>query len=202
MHTMNKPPVSFVVAALVPSFGIGYQGQLPWKLKQEMKYFRKLTSATLDPSKRNAVIMGRKTWESIPMKFRPLPNRVNVVLTRNPDNTIIEPSADVVLANCIENALSQLSNVENVFIIGGAEIYKQLVNVVDRIFLTEIRPLSGKDVPMDAFLHLDPSKWSENQQFLQRYLDQHNLGEFPLSDVVEGEFQYRFTVYEKSHQSA
>lgn len=57
-------------------------GSLPWSLPGDMKYFRELTSRTADPAKQNVVIMGRKTWESIPAKFRPLAGRINVVLTR------------------------------------------------------------------------------------------------------------------------
>ena len=55
---------------------------MPWKLPGDMAYFKELTSKTADAGKQNAVIMGRKTWESIPPKFRPLPGRINVVLTR------------------------------------------------------------------------------------------------------------------------
>jgi dihydrofolate reductase/thymidylate synthase len=57
-------------------------GSLPWSLPGDLKYFRELTQRTSDPAKQNAVIMGRKTWESIPVKFRPLAGRINVVLTR------------------------------------------------------------------------------------------------------------------------
>ena len=56
---------------------------MPWKLPGDMAYFKELTTRTADASKQNAVVMGRKTWESIPAKFRPLPGRVNVVLSRS-----------------------------------------------------------------------------------------------------------------------
>ena len=73
--------VNLIVAACGKSFGIGCNGELPWRLRSEMKYFAETTSKTKDPNKRNAVIMGRKTWESIPSKFRPLKNRLNIVLS-------------------------------------------------------------------------------------------------------------------------
>ena len=72
-----------LVVAATRKLGIGKAGTMPWKLPGDMAYFKELTSKTADAGKQNAVIMGRKTWESIPPKFRPLPNRVNVVLTRN-----------------------------------------------------------------------------------------------------------------------
>merc|ERR1719225_2033744 len=76
---------NLIVAACGKSLGIGLNGELPWRLKSEMKYFAETTSRTTDPDKINAVIMGRKTWESIPLKFRPLKNRFNVVLSRQPN---------------------------------------------------------------------------------------------------------------------
>ena len=65
--------------------GIGQAGNLPWKLKKEMKHFANLTTFTKDTEKQNAVLMGRKTWESIPFKFKPLKNRYNLVLTSQLD---------------------------------------------------------------------------------------------------------------------
>ena len=77
-----------VVAASLPEFGIGFEGKLPWRIAEDMKHFKQITSQTVDKNKQNAVIMGRKTWESIPSKFRPLPDRLNVVLTRNTNSDI------------------------------------------------------------------------------------------------------------------
>lgn len=81
----SKPALTIVVAA-TNRLGIGQNNGLPWRLKQEMAYFAKLTS-TIPEGKTgtNAVIMGRNTWESIPAKFRPLKNRLNIVLSRNQD---------------------------------------------------------------------------------------------------------------------
>ena len=79
---------NLIVAACGKSLGIGLNGELPWRLKSEMKYFAETTSRTKDPDKINAVIMGRKTWESIPIKFKPLKNRFNVVLSRQPNYSL------------------------------------------------------------------------------------------------------------------
>lgn len=72
-----------MIAAMSMTNGIGKDGGLPWKLKGEMAYFRNVTSAVpdSDSGKKNAVIMGRKTWTSIPPKFRPLKGRVNIVIS-------------------------------------------------------------------------------------------------------------------------
>lgn len=72
-----------IVVAATRKLGIGKAGTMPWKLPGDMAYFKELTMRTADPAKQNAVVMGRKTWESIPPKFRPLPGRVNVVLSRS-----------------------------------------------------------------------------------------------------------------------
>jgi dihydrofolate reductase len=80
---MREPRRVFqVVVAVTRSWGIGKDGGMPWKLSGDLAYFKALTSRTADPAKRNAVIMGRKTWESIPHRHRPLPGRLNIVLTR------------------------------------------------------------------------------------------------------------------------
>ena len=73
-----------LVVACTRQWGIGKAGTMPWKLKLDVAYFKALTTRTADPQKQNAVIMGRKTWESIPTKFRPLAGRINVVLSRAP----------------------------------------------------------------------------------------------------------------------
>lgn len=73
-----------IIVAATKANGIGQNSRLPWQLPKEMKYFAKVTS-TAPEGERNAVIMGRNTWESIPTKHRPLPNRVNIVTSRNKD---------------------------------------------------------------------------------------------------------------------
>ncbi|KAK4416694.1 Bifunctional dihydrofolate reductase-thymidylate synthase [Sesamum alatum] len=72
-----------VVVAATPDMGIGKNGKLPWRLPGDLKFFKEITATTSDPNKKNVVMMGRRTWESIPPQFRPLPGCLNVVLSRS-----------------------------------------------------------------------------------------------------------------------
>ena len=140
-----------VVAAAKTSLGIGKNNDMPWNLPSELRNFKKLTSATAESSNRNAVIMGRKTWESIPEKFRPLSGRLNVVLTRNQSN--LDVPKDVVLASGLDEAIDKVNEmgpqIEKMFVIGGGSIYSQVINDsrCNRIYLTEV----NTDVECDTF---------------------------------------------------
>jgi dihydrofolate reductase/thymidylate synthase len=142
-----------VIVASTPKGGIGKDGALPWKLPEDMAHFKKVTTSCPD-GMRNAVIMGRKTWESIPAKFRPLPDRLNVVLTRRatePEFSASFPEG-VLLASSVVDALNQLatsSDISQVFAIGGESVYKEALELpsCSRIFVTRI----AKDIECDAF---------------------------------------------------
>ena len=134
-------PLSLIVACTSEG-GIGNGGQLPWRIPGDMAYFKRVTTDTSGPAEAggrlNAVVMGRKTWESIPAKFRPLPNRVNVVMSRNP--AALDLPAGVLAAESLENALAAVDNrsdIDQCFIIGGAEVYKQAL-ALER--LCKVRP--------------------------------------------------------------
>lgn len=78
-----------LIVAATEEYGIGVQGTLPWRIPKDMAFFKHVTThipteSSPDPDARNAVIMGRVTWESIPPKFRPLPDRLNIIVSRNP----------------------------------------------------------------------------------------------------------------------
>ena len=112
-----------IIVAVDQALGVGLSGGMPWQLPGDMAYFKRITSeapATL----RNAVIMGRKTYDSIPARFRPLAGRLNVVLSRGP--LALEP--EVLCASSLETALDQLdatAGLHRLFVIGGGEIYRQ-----------------------------------------------------------------------------
>ncbi|HLF18002.1 MAG TPA: dihydrofolate reductase [Candidatus Omnitrophota bacterium] len=135
-------PFSIVVATDTNN-GIGKNGQLPWHLPGDLKYFRELTSKTKAPDKKNAVIMGRKTWESIPPKFRPLAGRINIVLTKNKD---LEVPVEVYKAQDFDQAFEILEKaplmdlVENIYVIGGAKTYQEALKKPEcqKLYITQV----------------------------------------------------------------
>ncbi|TFK77120.1 hypothetical protein BDN72DRAFT_754446 [Pluteus cervinus] len=137
-----------IIVAASKANGIGRHGSLPWRLPKEMKYFARATSEAAE-GKQNAVVMGRKTWESIPNKFRPLGKRLNVVISRNAAYSLCAEGPR--LASDLTDAVKQLDDatpvpIDKTFIIGGATIYEQSIALepegdtgfVDRILLTRI----------------------------------------------------------------
>ncbi|CAB1110671.1 unnamed protein product [Ectocarpus sp. CCAP 1310/34] len=165
-----------IVAATAGSLGIGKNGALPWRLAADMAYFKRCTStpttssgtitATTTTDKINAVIMGRKTWQSIPERFRPLAGRRNVVLSRNPAarDTLRLPK-DVLLAGSLTEALDLLSpaaasEVDKVFVIGGGSVYAEAVasELCEKVLLTSVTPpADGRCDDCDThFPALDP----------------------------------------------
>jgi dihydrofolate reductase len=113
-------PLELVVAADADR-GIGKAGDLPWKLPGDMAFFRRLTRHTDDPDRPNAVIMGRKTWASIPPRFRPLRKRRNVVMTRDERRDFGE---GVITTTTLDDAIAAAEGCSRIFVIGGAEIYR------------------------------------------------------------------------------
>ena len=116
-----------LVAAVARGGVIGRDGGIPWRLAEDMQRFRSLTTG-------HPVVMGRRTWESLPDRFRPLPGRGNVVVTRNSEWSA--QGAD--RAGSIEEALGLLESEARVFVIGGGEIYAAALPFADELVLTEI----------------------------------------------------------------
>lgn len=129
-----------VVVAADEARGIGVDGKLAWRLPGDMAHFRKVTSHTEQPGKRNAVIMGRKTWDSIPAKFRPLPRRLNIVLSRNES---LELPAGVIRSGSLDGARADAAadpSIENVFVIGGGAVYAEALAhpACRRVYITRV----------------------------------------------------------------
>jgi dihydrofolate reductase len=120
-------PEIVVIAAVARNRVIGKDNRLLWNIPEDMAHFKSLTSG-------HTVIMGRKTWESLPPRFRPLPGRRNIVISRQADYAA--PGAEI--ANSLENALKLASTAAAVFIIGGEQIYRQAMAVADRLEITEV----------------------------------------------------------------
>lgn len=132
-------PFDIVVAADEGN-GIGKDGEIQWHLPGDLKFLKRKTTSVSEEGKRNAVIMGRKTWETIPAKWQPLPKRLNVVVTRRPD---YEVPAGVVVAHSVPQAVKAagaMNDVESVFVLGGGEIYRLAIDMesLRYVYLTRV----------------------------------------------------------------
>jgi dihydrofolate reductase len=161
-----KPRVSLIVA-MARNRVIGMNNTLPWHLPADLKHFKSLTMG-------HHIVMGRKTYESI---GNPLPGRTSVVVTRNANYA----HPGVVVTNSLEGAISACGNDEEIFVIGGAELYRQAINLADRIYLTEI----DADIQGDAhFTEFDNKLWQETGR-VNHAADENNA------------HRYYFVVYDR-----
>ncbi|HOM12584.1 MAG TPA: dihydrofolate reductase [Rubrivivax sp.] len=116
-----------LIAAVARNGVIGGDNRLLWHLPEDMRFFKQTTLG-------HAVIMGRKTWQSLPPRFRPLPGRRNIVLTR--DAGFDAPGAEV--AASLQDAIARVAGQPLAFVIGGAEVYAQALPLAQQLWLTEI----------------------------------------------------------------
>ncbi len=146
---MTNPKLTLVVA-VAKNGVIGRDGNLPWRLSSDMKRFKAATMS-------KPVLMGRKTWDSLPKK--PLPGRQNLILTRDADFKANDAwvYTDLAAMLAAARAMAEAANVEEACVIGGAQLYNAVLSQVDRIILTEVN-LSPQG---DAHLDLDLSRWHE-----------------------------------------
>lgn len=121
--TQNRPRVS-VIAALARNGVIGIENRLPWRLPEDLAHFKALTL-------NHPVLMGRKTFESL---GRPLPGRTNIVVTRNAGYR----PAGCLVADSLPAAIALCQDADELFFIGGAELYAQAIPLADRLYLTEV----------------------------------------------------------------
>lgn len=138
-----------IIAAIGANHAIGKDNDLVWNLPDDMNFFKRKTSG-------HTVIMGRLNYDSIPKKWRPLPKRRNIVLTTNRDYT--QKGVDVFhnLKSAIESARE--AGEQELFIIGGGQIYELGLQYADTMYLTEIKATFEADV---FFPEYDKSKWEE-----------------------------------------
>jgi dihydrofolate reductase len=139
-----------LVAAVARGGVIGRDGTVPWRLPEDLAYFRAVTMGS-------PVVMGRRTWDSLPERYRPLPGRRNVVVTRNP----AWQGEGAERAASLEEALRLVEGAERVSVVGGGELYAAALPVADELVLTEI----DLDVEGDTvFPRYDPDEFEEVQR--------------------------------------
>ena len=135
-----------IIVAFDSQYGIGKNGQLAWHLSSDLKRFKEITTTVTNPTKKNALIMGRKTWESLPEKFRPLPDRLNMVLSQK---TGLNLPSGVLQAQSLDEALIRISAtpIENVFVIGGAQIFVPAIvhPLCQKLYVTHVKGEYGCD---------------------------------------------------------
>lgn len=162
-------PCLTVIAALATNRVIGAGNALPWRLPQDLKRFKALTL-------HHPVVMGRKTWASL---GRPLPERTNIVVSRTPGFAAAGAVAAGSLEEALASAVSAPGGGEEIFVIGGAEIYRQALPLAQRLQLTEI----ARDFAGDAFFpEFDRGAWLEISR------ERHH---------ADAGFDYAFVTYER-----
>lgn len=142
-----------LIAAVAQNGAIGKDNQLLWHLPEDMRHFRETTRG-------KTVIMGRKTWESLPEAFRPLPGRRNIVVTRNSDYM----AAGGEIVHSLEEALAAAPCDDELFVIGGAALYAQALPLAQRLYLTEVALTPDGDVFFPPFPAADWREVSRTRQ--------------------------------------
>ena len=160
-----------IIVAVSDDWGIGKDNLLLWNISEDLKRFKRLTTG-------NTVIMGKKTWESLPR--RPLPGRTNIVLTDDPEE-IIDGS---ITAYSIEDALSKCKKGEEIFVIGGGSVYRQFMPVADRLYITHIHKKAPADI---YFPEIDLKIWEVAEK-----------EDFPASETIL--IPYTYIIYMKRNK--
>ena len=136
-----------IIVATAKNGVIGMNNTLPWHLPEDLKRFRALTTG-------HHIVMGRKTYESL---GRLLPNRTTVIVTRNTDYQV----EGAVIANSLNDAIKKCGNDDEIFLIGGAELYKDALKVANKLYITQI----DLSVEGDAFFpEFDRAEWQETSR--------------------------------------
>lgn len=175
-----------VIAAVDKNYGIGSKGKIPWDLPSDLKYFNRVTKGNGPSSaagSKNVVIMGRTTWESLPDQHRPLKDRVNIIMTRTLTPSLqAAEGPNVRVVQSLDDALKVAEEPEEIFVIGGAQIYAEAINhpACKRIYLTEIDAIFPE---CDAFF----PKFDKNIFHVTK------AGE----SITENGLTMRFNVYER-----
>ena len=160
-----------IIVAMAPNGAIGINGEIPWHLPEDLGHFKNTTMG-------HPIIMGRKTWESLP--FKPLKGRKNIVITRN--SAFEAPGAEVVTS--IDAAISLCASDESPFIIGGEQIYRQAMPLSEKLIITEVDVIPAE---ADAFFpEISPEDWTA----------------YETSDWMTSKtgIRYRFVIYTRKNE--
>lgn len=162
-----------LIAAYAQNRVVGIDNKLPWHLPEDLKYFKRCTSG-------KAIIMGRKTFDSI---GRPLPNRTNIVISRNPEFEVEGVKVVSTLDEAIElaKAVNEVNGIDEIMVIGGATIYELTLPIADRLYLTHVHAKVEGDA---YFPEVDFSNWHEVER-----------ADYSASET--NPYDYSFVVYEK-----
>jgi dihydrofolate reductase len=161
-----------IIVAVSEDWGIGKDNELLWHISEDLKRFKRLTTG-------NTVIMGKKTWESLPKK--PLPNRKNIVLTDNPHETI----DNAITAYSLKDSLSKCTPSEEIFIIGGGSIYRQFMTIADRLYITHVHKKAPADI---YFPEINLNVWEITEE-----------AEFKTGE--SNHIPYTYTIYERKNRN-
>ena len=187
-----------VVAASAATRGIGFKGDLPWRLPGDMQHFKTVTMANSSGNV-NAVVMGRKTWESIPTKFRPLEGRTNVVLTTSSSSGNYPEG--VLTASSLPDAWQQLATLDDlghIYVIGGSQIYQQAVaqHYVQKIIYTSVD--APPEMEFDAhFPPLDQEEWTCFPQQVEN--DEDQQAPLEVHTDPKSKLTYKFLTYTREN---
>ena len=144
------PKLCAIAAMDAKTRGIGYKGQLPWSIKEDSDYYIRVITTTFDKNKRNAVIIGTKSWDSIPENERPINPCLNIILTnkRKIDDFKFKNEKDksnVIICHSLKEAIQLINDkynkeIETVYAIGGTNVYKDAINfdTFERFYLTKV----------------------------------------------------------------
>lgn len=162
-----------MIVAIDKNNGIGKNNTIPWHLPTDLEYFQHITTG----NKKNVVIMGRKTWESIPKNYKPLRNRLNIIVSSNPiDNQITKTSLNDALKYVCE-----VNEIEEVFVIGGQMLYEEGIKHqdCDKLYITRI----DKEFGCDRFF---PKVDEDRYELIKKSLD-----------YIKDDFKYNFLIYKQ-----
>lgn len=168
---MTRPILS-LIAAVARNGTIGKNNELLFRLPEDMQHFKRNTLGC-------PVIMGRKTWESLPARARPLPGRLNIVVTRNP----LWRAEGALAVGSLPEALSHLGSAPKAFVIGGVQLFAAALPLLDEMLLTEV------DKDFDGDVHFPT--WNR-ADFVETHRETHHAGE-------PNHFDYAFVTYQRKN---